>query len=101
MANHGIAAGDLVQNLGVSKQAASQLIDTLVVRGYLDRTVNEDDRRRMDIVLTERGREAAHVVRAAIGAVDRELAARISPDGVAALRAGLEALCDIKDGAVL
>ena len=99
MANHGIAAGDLVKDLGVSKQAASQLIDTLVVRGYLDRTVNEDDRRRMTIVLTERGREAAKVVRAGVAAVDRELVSRISPEGVAAFRAGLVALCEIKDGA--
>jgi DNA-binding MarR family transcriptional regulator len=101
MANHGIAAGDLVQNLGVSKQAASQLIDTLVVRGYLHRAANEHDRRRVDILLTERGREAATVVRDAIGAVDRELAERISPDGVAALRAGLEALCEMKDDATV
>jgi DNA-binding MarR family transcriptional regulator len=100
MANHGIAAGDLVRNLGVSKQAASQLVDSLVVRGYLQRSVNEDDRRRVTIVLTERGRAAAEVVRGAIRAVDAELTARISPEGVAALRIGLLALCDIEDDAV-
>ena len=35
MVNHGGSAGGLVRELGVSKQAASQLIDTLVLRGYL------------------------------------------------------------------
>jgi DNA-binding MarR family transcriptional regulator len=100
MANHGIAAGDLVRNLGVSKQAASQLVDTLVVRGYLERSVNEDDRRRMTIVLTERGREAAKAVRAGIRAVDEELTARISAEGVAELRAGLIALCDLEDESI-
>ncbi len=99
MANHGIAAGDLVKDLGVSKQAASQLVDTLVVRGYLDRTVNEDDRRRMTIVLTERGREAAKVVRAGVAAVDRELVSRISPEGVASLRDGLGGALRDQDGA--
>ena len=57
MANHGGSAVPLIQSLGVSRQAASQLIDTLVLRGYLGRQVNCDDRRRLDIELTERGRE--------------------------------------------
>ena len=42
MANHGAALGDLVKQLGVSKQAISQLIDTLVLRGYLERHPDED-----------------------------------------------------------
>src|ERR1700748_1997683 len=42
--NRGVAAGDLVRALGVSKQAASQLVDTLVLRGYLERHANADDR---------------------------------------------------------
>jgi hypothetical protein len=61
MANHGGSAGDLIRQLGVTKQAASQLIDTLVVRGYLERQVDPEDRRRMLIALTERGRAAAVV----------------------------------------
>ena len=41
-----LGAGDvplsrLIQELGVSKQAAGQLVDTLVLRGYLERTVDE------------------------------------------------------------
>src|SRR5271155_491974 len=55
MANHGGSVVGLIRELGVTKQAASQLIDTLVLRGYLAREVNPDDRRRMDIELTERG----------------------------------------------
>ena len=59
MARQGGSAGDLIRELGVSKQAASQLIDTLVLRGYLERLINPDDRRRMTIELTDRGRAAA------------------------------------------
>ena len=59
MANHDGPAVDMIRGLGVTKQAASQLIDTLVLRGYLVRDVNPDDRRRMTIELTERGRAAA------------------------------------------
>jgi DNA-binding MarR family transcriptional regulator len=97
MANHGGTAGGLVRGLGVSKQAASQLIDTLVLRGYLERLTNVEDRRRMSIELTERGRAAAAAVREGVVAVDEELAALISPLELAGLRAGLVALCDIRD----
>lgn len=97
MANHGGSAVELSRALGVSRQAASQLIDTLVLRGYLDRQVNRDDRRRMDIKLTERGRAAAGVVRAAVENVDRQLTAILTPSEFAGLRAGLAALGTIKE----
>jgi len=97
MANFGGSAGDMIRGLGVSKQAASQLIDTLVLRGYLTREVNQEDRRRMVIDLTERGSAAAAAVRAGVRQVDRELAQMISPEQLAGLRAGLEALTRIKD----
>ena len=40
-------------------QAAGQLVDTLVMRGYLERQTDPDDRRRLVVRLTERGAEAA------------------------------------------
>lgn len=97
MATHGNSAGDLIRQLGVSKQAASQLIDTLVIRGYLQRRVDPDDRRRMLIELTDRGRDAAAAVQAGILAVNSELAQLISPSELEGLRAGLFALCEIRD----
>jgi DNA-binding MarR family transcriptional regulator len=97
MANHGASASDLIEALDVSKQAASQLIDALVLRGYLTREVNPEDRRRLTIELTERGRLAAQAVRAGVEVVDRELSAAISADQLAGLRAGLCALAEIKE----
>lgn len=87
----------LVRQLGVSKQAASQLIDTLVLRGYLSRATDPADRRRMNVSLTDRGREAVDAVRAGVSAVERELTERLGVAGVAQLRAGLVGLCDIRD----
>jgi DNA-binding MarR family transcriptional regulator len=95
--NQGGSAGALVRQLGVSKQAASQLIDTLVVRGYLERQPNPEDRRRVTIEATERGRAAAAAVRSAVVAVDEELAGMITPAQMKGLRTGLVALCDIRD----
>lgn len=97
MANHGAVASDLVRQLGVSRQAASQLIDTLVLRGYLERRVNPDDRRRMTIELTDRGRSAAAAVREGVESVDDELTAMLSAQQLAGLVTGLEALCTIRE----
>ena len=97
MANRGIAAGDLVRQLGVSKQAASQLVDVLVLRGYLERRENADDRRKLDILLTDRGRAAAAAVRAGVVSVDEALGRRLSATDMAGLRAGLVALTEIRE----
>jgi DNA-binding MarR family transcriptional regulator len=70
-----------------------------VLRGYLDRQVDPDDRRRMTIALTERGRAAAAAVRAGVEEVDGNLALRLSAAQLAGLRAGLEALCAIREDA--
>ena len=97
MAGRGASAADLIRELDVSKQAASQLIDTLVLRGYLAREVNPEDRRRLTISLTERGLAAATVVRAGVAEVDGQLAELCGPRQIAGLRAGLEALREIRD----
>ena len=97
MGNHGGTAVDMIRGLGVTKQAASQLIDTLVLRGYLTRQVNPEDRRRMTITLTDRGQAASAAVRSGVEAIDAELARMITPTELAGLRAGLEALGHIRD----
>ncbi len=85
----------LTRELGISKQAVSQLIDTMVMRGYLLRSPDTEDRRRMLLHMTPRGEAAATVSWQAATGVDDELLARLSADGVAALRTGLIALCEI------
>jgi DNA-binding MarR family transcriptional regulator len=85
----------LASELGISKQAVSQLIDALVMRGYLDRSPDTEDRRRMLLRLTPRGQAAATVSWEVATAVDEELMHRLSAGGVAALRAGLATLCEI------
>jgi DNA-binding MarR family transcriptional regulator len=90
--------GRIIKELGVSKQAAGQLVDTLVTRGYLDRSPDPDDRRRLTITLTERGRAAAVVIRSAIERVDADLAGRVGAEYVAHTRATLAALIEGSDG---
>ncbi len=86
---------DLSRALGISKQAVSQLIDTMVMRGYLERTADADDRRRMLLTLTPRGEAAARVSWEAASEVDDELERRLSAEGVATLRASLKVLAEV------
>jgi DNA-binding MarR family transcriptional regulator len=90
---------DVVASLGLSKQAASQLIDTLVLREYLERRIDPEDRRRMGVRLTDRGRTAALAIQEAIDAIDTALAQRITPDELRGLRAGLAAFRQIREPA--
>jgi DNA-binding MarR family transcriptional regulator len=95
VARTGAPLAEIIQHLGVSKQSAGQLVDTLVARGYLDRAVDPDDRRRLTITLTARGSAAAEVIGATSAAVDAELEARVGATSVAAARATLAALIDL------
>ncbi|MET9972426.1 MarR family winged helix-turn-helix transcriptional regulator [Streptomyces sp. NPDC006356] len=55
LAPHGATVTDLAVHLGVTKQAASQLVDEFVRKGYAERRPHPDDARARLVVLTERG----------------------------------------------
>ncbi len=95
IAREGAQLGWILRTLGVSKQTGGQLVDTLVIRGYLDRSPDPDDRRRLRVGLTERGAMAAAVGRSAVERVDAELAERVGPEGVALTRRTLGALAGL------
>jgi DNA-binding MarR family transcriptional regulator len=86
---------DVIADLGVSKQTASQLVDTLVVRGYLERSVDPDDRRRMLVTSTERGRAASEAVFATAKKIDAQLVAAVGAERMAHTKETLAALVDL------
>jgi DNA-binding MarR family transcriptional regulator/catechol 2,3-dioxygenase-like lactoylglutathione lyase family enzyme len=92
----GTPGEDLPAGLGVSKQAVSQAVDILVNRGYLDRSPDASDRRRITLELTERGHRVVEAVWRGTEAIDAQLATRLSPEEIAIMRSGLSALADIK-----
>src|SRR5262245_23249822 len=73
----GVPIRQLMRELGITKQGAGQLVDTLVARGYLQRTPDEADRRQLIVTLTERGRAAAETQSAARADVDAALLDRV------------------------
>ena len=87
--------GVLVKQLKTSKQAAGQLVDTLVLRGYLKREADEEDRRRFSVRLTERGWHAAAAQREAREKIDAELLEKAGAENMAAARKVLGLLVEI------
>jgi DNA-binding MarR family transcriptional regulator len=94
VARAGLPLSRIVAQLGFSKQAAGQLVDTLVVRGYLERAADPTDRRRLTVSLTPRGEAAAAVAREAIAAVDQTLTDRLGAGEVLDLRRALAAVME-------
>ena len=92
------SVGDVARDFGVSKQAASKLIDTLVIRGYVERGTDPKDRRRLTIELTERGREAADIGWAANDRIDRELEEAVGAEAIAQMRETVGALVGLGRG---
>jgi len=81
--------------LNVSKQAVSQLVDTLVVRGYVERALHAADRRRMQLSLTERGKSVVAASRGAVEALDRRVARAVGAAHVEHTRQTLAAIADL------
>ena len=93
--SRGSGLSDVIADLGVSKQTASQLVDTLVVRGYLERSVDPDDRRRVLVTLTERGRAASDAVFATVEEIDARLVAAVGEERMTHTKETLAVLVDL------
>ncbi len=94
VANSGVPLTGLIRHMGVSKQSGGQLVDTLVVRGYLDRSVDPEDRRRLTVTLTERGQRAAAVVRSTVDQMDARFMGHVGQEPFANVRAALASFID-------
>ena len=94
----GAPLAQIIDSLGVSKQSAGQLVDTLALRGYIERKIDPDDRRRLTVTLTPRGREAAAISRATIERIDAALLKKVGREHLAHTRATLFALIELIRG---
>ena len=83
-------ASHLMIEMGVTKQAVSKLVDTLVTAGFVERRSNQADRRRSDLLLTTRGRKAVSIIESAVKITERRLIAEVSARTFSQLRQALE-----------
>jgi len=90
-----IPLGQLIRELRISKQSAGQLVDTLVMRGYLERSADKDDRRKLTVALTERGRAAAEAQHAAREKVDADVLTKVGKEDLDRTRRTLAVIVDM------
>lgn len=81
--------GDVAEHLGVTKQAASQLIDELTRKGYVTRHPHPTDARARLLALTPRGWACTRAADLAMADLMEGWAAVLGRKRVAALRADL------------
>ncbi|MGW2833704.1 MarR family winged helix-turn-helix transcriptional regulator [Streptomyces sp. NPDC001286] len=86
LAPDGATVTELAAHLGVTKQAASQLVDEVVRKGYAERRPHPADARARLVVLTERGWACTRAAEAAAAEVVREWADVLGEGEVRALR---------------
>jgi DNA-binding MarR family transcriptional regulator len=95
LANGEESIPQMIEGLGIRKREYSQLVDSLVLRGYITRDIDPKDGR-VSLALTERGQAAAEAIFEGGRIVDEELERRLSAAEIAGLRRGLVALGEIK-----
>ncbi|MGH3416784.1 MAG: MarR family winged helix-turn-helix transcriptional regulator [Actinocrinis sp.] len=85
----GATVGDVAEHLGVTKQAASQLVDELVRKGYVARLPHPTDARARLLALTDKGWACTRAADRATTEVMERWSAVLGRRRVAALRADL------------
>ncbi|MGX5208764.1 MarR family winged helix-turn-helix transcriptional regulator [Streptomyces violaceus] len=86
LAPDGATVTDLAVHLGVTKQAASQLVDEMVRKGYAERRAHPGDARARLIMLTARGWACTRAAEEAAAEAVREWGAVLGEGEVRVLR---------------
>ncbi|MEU1540961.1 MarR family transcriptional regulator [Actinacidiphila glaucinigra] len=89
MAAGGATVTELAAHLGVTRQAAGQLVDELEAKGYAERHPHPDDARARLVVLTDRGRACTRAAEQAAAEAVRPWAGVLGEDRLRALTADL------------
>lgn len=92
---------DIALLLGVTKQAASKLVDAMERGGYVRRQAHGDDARAKEIAITARGRAFLVKVESIYGEVEGEWAQVTSKKRVEALRDDLRTILEAAYGGTL
>lgn len=88
----GATSTELAERLGVTKQAAGQMVADLEQRGYLRRVDHPEGGRRRLVVLTSKADEHLAVAGRVLHGLEAELAGRLGEDNLVRLRVELSHL---------
>ncbi|WP_369633652.1 MarR family winged helix-turn-helix transcriptional regulator [Nocardia sp. JMUB6875] len=89
MAPNGATVGEIAEHLGVTKQAASQLVEELVKKGYAQRNPHPGDARAKIVTLTDRGWACTRAADAAAAHFTQRWGATLGPGATFELRNAL------------
>ncbi|OLN31113.1 Transcriptional regulator, MarR family [Desulfovibrio sp. DV] len=90
--NPGSNLTDLAEYIGVSLPSMSKLVDTLTFRGFIERTPDAQDRRRVRLGLTESGLAILAKAREAVKASFVAKLAKLEPQDVERITTGMKLL---------
>ncbi|MER6119556.1 MarR family transcriptional regulator [Streptomyces sp. NPDC001743] len=93
----GINLGALGRHLSAAAPSVTRLCDRLQAAGFLRRTPRPQDRREIQLELTEAGIAHLHGLRHRRQEALRQAMSRMTPEAQRALATGLGALCDAVD----
>ena len=91
-APNGTTGNELAEHLGVTKQAASQMIDYLEERGYVARKPHPTDKRGKLVVLTQKGWDCIQAVETIFATIEKRLSEVLGDEHMDILRADLRRL---------
>jgi DNA-binding MarR family transcriptional regulator len=94
-------SGELATLLGVSKQAASKLVDGMVEASLVARSTSDEDSRAKLVALTSRGRQLLAVVEEIYDELEADWVAVVGQPTVATVRDGLVSVLGSAYGGVL
>jgi DNA-binding MarR family transcriptional regulator len=89
LAPYGATVSELAVHLGITRQAAAQLVDELVAKGYVERRRHPDDGRAQLVTLTERGWACTRAADAAAAETVAEWSAILGEERLRAVRHAL------------
>jgi DNA-binding MarR family transcriptional regulator len=96
---HGeLSSGDLAASAELTPATATQMLDSLVAMGLVERTRSTSDRRVVTCKLTDRGRDLIAARRARFEGTWREMLADFSADELATAAAVVDRLHSFYDG---
>lgn len=83
---------DLAKHWGVTKAAASQIVDKLVEQGWIDRKENPNDRRSRNLTITPAGKELTEEARKFRHSWIDSFVASLNPEEIALVTPAFEVL---------
>ena len=78
LAHEPLGLGELAEIIGISRQAATKMADSLERRGYVERRGDDADRRRVVLHLTDLGRRYEQAIVEAVDTLDESFRASVS-----------------------